>query len=200
MATYAPPQKRPHSSTPPVPTKKRQKTTAITDTTAMTALPDDFFATTTASSSAPDFEAEWAAFQADIADSPPHYIATDTAAIVNAASISAPPTTFNFGEGLSERHDEEARRGADEKEEAQLRLLDEFEEMESLEARVSRLKARREALKVQRSSTETDIGGREGAGGISLELGGREKPVSIQEDEDEDDGSDDEDEFFLRAR
>ena len=86
----------------------------------------------------------------------------------------------------------------DEKEDAQDRLLDEFDEMMGLEERVRRLKERRETLRRGRA---------EAAGSVRLEMG-RERPGRVpdseDEDEDEEDEDDDDDEggddFFLRGR
>ncbi|ROT43813.1 hypothetical protein SODALDRAFT_328021 [Sodiomyces alkalinus F11] len=101
-------------------------------------------------------EDEWAAFEADIAT-------TSVAYDEDAAVISAPPMTAEEQAAAAKSEEEERERRrveaeeavADEKEEAARALELEFEEMEELEARVRRLKERREAL---RAKTADEVG------------------------------------------
>ncbi|PCD43842.1 hypothetical protein AU210_002931 [Fusarium oxysporum f. sp. radicis-cucumerinum] len=90
---------------------------------------------------------EWAAFEADIA--------ATTATYDEDATISAPAMTAEEVAAADAQKEEEAEKRRaqadvdleDEKEEATRALEEEFEEMEELEARVKRLKDKREALR-----------------------------------------------------
>ena len=97
-------------------------------------------------------ENEWAAFERDIATPPPQSLAAPSA-LTATATISAAPLT---AAELAARSREEAstqtieRREAElegEREDAALRLEEEFEEMEGLEERVRRLREKREELR-----------------------------------------------------
>ncbi|KAL6913238.1 hypothetical protein ACHAPO_005176 [Fusarium lateritium] len=151
-----------------------------------------------AATSASVDEAEWAAFEADIA--------ATTAPYDEDAVISAPAMTTEevaAAEALKEAEAEKQRAQVDadledEKEEATRALEEEFEEMEELEARVRRLKEKREALRKRGGSFGQD--------------GQPEKPTSLgkenietpvihekdEEDEEDDDEDDDWDGFRFR--
>ncbi|WKT46102.1 hypothetical protein QSH57_010976 [Fusarium oxysporum f. sp. vasinfectum] len=103
--------------------------------------------TSAAAAAAAVDEAEWAAFEADIA--------ATTATYDEDATISAPAMTAEEVAAADAQKEEEAEKRRaqadvdleDEKEEATRALEEEFEEMEELEARVKRLKDKREALR-----------------------------------------------------
>jgi zinc finger protein 830 len=137
-------------------------------------------------------EDEWAAFEADIAATAAPY-APD-------AVISAPAMSAEEAAAAAEREDEERKRRraatdsrlADEREEATRALENEFEDMEELEARVRRLKEKREALRLQSgvagdssAAKPTDFGKENARAGDAN--GGLESDVEDEyEDEDED--------------
>ncbi|EKJ70519.1 hypothetical protein FPSE_09272 [Fusarium pseudograminearum CS3096] len=135
-------------------------------------------------------ETEWAAFEADIA--------ATTAPYDEDAVISAPAMTTEevaAAEALKEAEAEKQRAQVDadledEKEEATRALEEEFEEMEELEARVRRLKEKREALRKRGESFSQD-GQPEKPTSLSKE--NSETPV-IKEKDEEDEEDDDEDE------
>ncbi|TPX13657.1 uncharacterized protein E0L32_005860 [Thyridium curvatum] len=102
-------------------------------------------------------EAEWAAFEAEVVNAPATTTTTttttngshDAAVVISAAPMSAAEVAAKAEE--EDRARQQARADAaqiaDEREEAARALEDEFDEMEELEARVRRLKERREALR-----------------------------------------------------
>lgn len=117
-------------------------------------------------------EDEWAAFQADVAK--PTRQVTTSVMIIEAA-----PMTNNAAALEEQDTVDDYARG--EEDDAKQKLMDEFEEMESLEHRVLRLKERREVLKKKAlSMTKTKT--------VECEL----------DEDDEEDGEEDED--FFRAR
>lgn len=136
-------------------------------------------------------EDEWAAFEAEIAATSTKY---------DDATISAPAMTAEESARLKEEaEDGDPRRRqskpevdlAEEKEEAQRALEDEFEEMKELQARVTQLKERRESLR-QRAQSQS-----QGAAPAKLkeELGkenGQGSAVAVV-DEEEESSEDDED-------
>lgn len=146
-------------------------------------------------------EDEWAAFEADLIRPP-----TALAAVTSGdAVISAPAMTAEEAAARSQEDERERRRALadveieDEKEEATRALEAEFEEMEELEARVRRLKERREALRKQGGPAvpaeslkvvATPADGKENAGGGA---------VADEESEDDDDEEDDWDGFRFRG-
>ena len=134
-------------------------------------------------------EDEWAAFERDIATPPPQPLAAPSA-LTATATISAAPLT---AAELAARSREEAstqtkeRREAElegEREDAALRLEEEFEEMEGLEERVRRLREKREEL---RKRIKDEVGLQEGVetmdGVKGVEGGG-----GGDEDDDDDEG------------
>ncbi|KAH6685087.1 hypothetical protein F5X68DRAFT_262918 [Plectosphaerella plurivora] len=135
-------------------------------------------------------EDEWAAFEADIAASGPTYSED--------AVISAPAMTADESAAAARSLEEERERRqlaaeqdlVDEKEEATRALETEFEEMEELEARVRKLKERREALRAQEASNGS-------APGVKTE--GEEllvEATAVEANGADDDSSSDEDDFM----
>ncbi|KAL9101882.1 MAG: hypothetical protein Q9163_002903 [Psora crenata] len=142
-------------------------------------------------------EAEWAAFERDLATPPPHdFQITGPSALMAAATISAAPLSaadIAAREKEEERISGKERREAEleaEKEDATLALEEEFDEMEGLEERVRRLREKREALR-RLSSTGKRPGGNGDVVDPSAE---RDKDAggenAMEESEDEDDGLD----------
>ncbi|KAJ0354740.1 hypothetical protein COL154_011604 [Colletotrichum chrysophilum] len=144
-------------------------------------------------------EDEWAAFEADIAAA--------TAPVSEDAVISVPAMTAeeHAEAAKTEEEEREKRRLAaekdleDEKEEATRALEEEFEDMEELEARVRRLKEKREALRHQ---------GDAGSGAASstvvaakpTEADAKENVKANAEEEEEDDDDDEEEDDFMGFR
>ena len=95
-------------------------------------------------------EEEWAAFEAEIAETEATIPATSI--IPSSAVISAAPTGpgGHVSVGNEDLFEDEA---AFDREDAQNKLVQEFEEMESLESRVQKLKEQREALRAKAVST-----------------------------------------------
>ncbi|EXL95634.1 hypothetical protein NOF04DRAFT_1026496 [Fusarium oxysporum II5] len=135
-------------------------------------------------------EAEWAAFEADIA--------ATTATYDEDATISAPAMTAEEVAAADAQKEEEAgkRRAQadvdleDEKEEATRALEEEFEEMEELEARVKRLKDKREALRKRGESFSQENGTEKPT---SLGKENLDTPAIEEKDEDDDEEDDEED-------
>jgi len=154
---------------------------------ATTSLPQDFFQKNNLEDVDED---EWAAFQAEVAaDS----LSATTPGIPPVATvITAAPAMNNPGGEHEQRVDDEDEYGKGEEEDAKQKLLDEFEEMESLEQRVLRLKERREALKSKHPimGTQMEVVEVEVAEGGGLDDG----------DDDDDDDEYEEDDDFFRAR
>lgn len=102
-------------------------------------------------------DAEWAAFERDVATPPPS-IQPSKATYTSHATISALPVTAAELEAQrrTDAKQERDRRFEDEvaeKEEAAERMADEFEEMEKFEDRIRSLRERREALRAQVGTT-----------------------------------------------
>jgi zinc finger protein 830 len=140
-------------------------------------------------------EDEWAAFEADVVRAP---TALATVATGDAV-ISAPAMTAEEAAARSQEEERERRRALadveieDEREEATRALETEFEEMEELEARVRRLKERREALRQQgRPAVQADSlkGAAAPADGKENANGGAVGDEEESEDEDEDEEDD----------
>lgn len=135
-------------------------------------------------------EAEWAAFERDVAATAPS--ALTAAADISAAPLSAVELAARSREEASTQG-KEAREaeGEGEQEDAARRMEEELEEMAQLEERVRRLREKREALRVRKGVGEEerilDEEGRgEGDGG-----GGVNGVGEVEESEDEDDDGDD---------
>jgi zinc finger protein 830 len=147
-------------------------------------------------------EDEWAAFEADLLtnNSAP---SLPTAGAPADAVISAPAMTADELAARSAEEEQARRRTAadiemdDEREDAARALETEFEDMEELEARVRRLKERREALRHQQGgpalATTGDTGDVKGdAEAVSK---GKENAQEEEESEDEDDDDEDADDW-----
>jgi zinc finger protein 830 len=132
-------------------------------------------------------EDEWAAFEADIA-------AADVLVIDNDAVISAPAMTAaelekkSLEEDYAQRKERQEAELEGDKEDAARKMEEELEEMEGLEARVKRLREKREELRKKESVV------------------GLNKPVvppvasnAPDEDDEEDEDEDDWDGFRMRA-
>ncbi|ETS73101.1 hypothetical protein PFICI_15276 [Pestalotiopsis fici W106-1] len=156
-------------------------------------------ATTGAPTSGAIDEAEWAAFEAEVAS--PDYAD---------AVISAPALTAGEVAAKSQEEENERRKHlldteiADEKEDATRALEDEFAEMAQLESRVRKLKERREEL---RKGTVANLGSTAMDSTIEKtvkEALGKENAsstnaVDMESDEDEDDDEDWDDGFRFRG-
>lgn len=145
-------------------------------------------------------ESEWAAFEADIAAT------TATAATFSEdAVISAPAMTAeeHAAAAKTEEEEREKRRLAaekdleDEKEEAARALEEEFEDMEELEARVRRLKEKREALRQQGTTAAAVSKPSDSSGKENVEV---EAETKEGEEEDNDEEDDDEEDDFMGFR
>ncbi|KAF4998337.1 hypothetical protein FGRMN_3217 [Fusarium graminum] len=146
-------------------------------------------------------EAEWAAFEADIAATTAPY---DEDAVISAPAMTAEETAA--AEAQKEEEAEKRRAQADvdledEKEEATRALEEEFEEMEELEARVRRLKEKREALRKHGGSfsQETGLENIKSHGKEDVETPAIEEKDEEDEDDDEDEDEDDWDGFRFRS-
>lgn len=141
-------------------------------------LPSDFFETKSSIPSTARVEVdedEWAAFQADVAE--------PARPVTSVMVIEAAPMTNNAVAAEEQETADDYAKG--EEEDAKQKLMDEFEEMESLEQRVLRLKERREALKNKTFAiTKTET--------VEVELDDQ------RGEDDEEDGEEDDD--FFRAR
>lgn len=158
-------------------------------------------AATTAAAAASNDDDDWAAFEAEVVHAapaaPPTTTANASAAFSNEAVISAAPLTAEQLAAKSREEEREKRRMQadvdleDEKEEATRALEAEFEEMEELEARVRKLKEKREAIR--RGSTA----GATGAVPAEEDSVPEPQPDSVNgtaiEEEDENEEDDDED-------
>ncbi|KAL2109464.1 hypothetical protein VUR80DRAFT_2451 [Thermomyces stellatus] len=145
-------------------------------------------------SAPPIDEAEWAAFEADIAAA--------TAPYSEDAVISAPAVPAGGGEPGDEDKGNTGERRAPrdveieaEREDAERALADEFDEMEELEARARKLKERREALRARpsadlKSAATKSEGDVKGAKGVDKENAGVEEEEESEEDGDEEDEDD----------
>lgn len=153
-------------------------------------------------------ESEWAAFEADIAATSVPY-AED-------ATISAPAMTAEESAAVaqltqnSEDTDGNKRKTKaevdleDEKEEATRALEDEFEEMEELEARVQRLRDKREDIRRKRSESQGQATAAVPAklNGVGKEniQGTVAEATAVDEEDEEEEEDDDWDSFRLRGR
>ncbi|KAI1411083.1 hypothetical protein F5Y13DRAFT_66634 [Hypoxylon sp. FL1857] len=187
----------------PVSTQAAPPTTALTATNA----------TSTTAQAAPTAavdEAEWAAFESEIALASAPPAATAATTFSADATISAPALSAAQLAAKSQEEEHERRKHlldaqiADEREDAMLAREAEFEEMEELEGRVRRLKERREEL---RKGSVANLRGAAAAVGTT---GGEDSDMVMakgpaadgkennggtihEEDEDDDDEGDDED-------
>ncbi|KAG7144023.1 hypothetical protein HYQ46_007231 [Verticillium longisporum] len=164
------------------------------DPIAPSAQPDDAVSTVTAQQKVD--EDEWAAFEADIA--------AESVPYADDAVISAPAMTAeeHAANARTEEEEREKRRlaaekdVADEKEEATRALETEFEEMEELEARVRKLKERREALRSHADVTDAEKVGPPAQKAAVTSPTGKGEGDDEGDDEEEEDDDDDEDDFM----
>ncbi|KAM0563778.1 hypothetical protein ACHAPJ_001511 [Fusarium lateritium] len=134
-------------------------------------------------------EAEWAAFEADIAATTAPY---DEDAVISAPAMNAEEAAAAEAEKEEEAEKRRAQADVDledEKEEATRALEEEFEEMEELEARVRRLKEKREALRKRGESFSQEAGAEK-----PKDLGKESSATPVIEEKDEEEDDDDEDE------
>lgn len=167
-------------------------------------------------------ESEWAAFEAEMAEADNAAPPTSLLPAYQDATISAPALTAEQV-AAEEENQRRSRKTlldtaiADEREDAAQRLEAEFDEMEELEGRVRRLKARREELLLlrrqgqgqgeKRKSREAGDGvfafvgaGGEGSGNNEDEGEGKREGEGDDEDDDEDDEDEDEEYDVFRFR
>ena len=143
-------------------------------------------------------ESEWAAFKRDVATPPPPASALTSAATISAAPLTAAEIAAHAREQESLQNKERMETVIEgEKEDAERRLEEEFDEMEELEKRLSRLREKREALRMARR--EDMVGVREEVNGVEDEGGGPEV-IGIgghdtDDDHDDNTGSDDNDDW-----
>lgn len=142
-------------------------------------------------------ESEWAAFEADIAATSVSY---SQDAVISAPAMTAEETA---AAAEAEKEEAEKRRARadvdleDEKEEATRALEEEFEEMEELEARVRRLKEKREALRKRGESFDQDGRPVRPVGLVNEDKNG---PIIEQDDAEEEDEDDEDDWDGFRFR
>lgn len=199
-----------------LPVKQTQRA-AFATTTASSTEPTTggTMATTASAATADDEDDDWAAFEAEVVNAtttnPQASKGTNSgSAYASDAIISAAPLTADELAAKTEEEDHERRRTVadieleDEKEEATRALETEFEEMEELEARVRRLKERREALRrgsipAATATATAAAAAAEVTSSENGEAGGDKKEVTV-EDEDEDDDDDDDDDDWAGFR
>ncbi|KAF3229886.1 hypothetical protein TWF191_000795 [Orbilia oligospora] len=185
------------NSPPPVQNTDQQQPT-IALPSSSTKLPADFFSTTSTTSTSKtkgtggNLDDEWAAFQADIAEAEEEIAQPNATATAN-HTISAPALTT----AQLQQEDEESASSLDarnartiaeeEMEDARAALADFFDEQNSLEERVARLKERREMLRQVSTTAPTGM---------------PPPPTQVPElqSEGSDDDYEDDDEMFLRRR
>ncbi|KAI0483816.1 hypothetical protein F4859DRAFT_474224 [Xylaria cf. heliscus] len=175
------------NETLPTPTHNTMQAPPISNNTSTTAQ---------TSSGAVD-QAEWAAFEAEMAvlDAPAPPTTTNVYAD---ATISAPALTTAQVAAKSQEEENERRKQAaeaeiaDEREDATRALEDEFDEMAELEGRVRRLKERREELRKERvvNLRATGDAGTAPKTAAGPRAGGKE---NVQADDDDDEDEEDED-------
>ncbi|MDI1489683.1 MAG: hypothetical protein OHK93_000881 [Ramalina farinacea] len=141
-------------------------------------------------------EAEWAAFERDVATpSPPPPSAHAPSVITAQAAISAGPVSAadlakqeEEGQEVTRKERREAELEA-EKEDATRLLEEEFDEMEGLEERVRRLREKREELRVrrekEREGDEDDVPKRDGGSSAGVQTADAEDDESDDEDFDD---------------
>lgn len=182
--------------------------------TTTTAGKESITITTTAlpSGNEADDDDDWAAFESEVVHAAPAKPTVSTAATAAGYSgdavIAAAPMTAQQLAEKKEEEERERRRAQvdvdleDEKEEATRALETEFEEMEELEARVRKLKEKREAIRRGSVPATATNGPLEeiSSGAVAAVAAAGELPANgaddeaKAEDEDDDDDDDDEDE------
>ncbi|KUI62043.1 hypothetical protein VP1G_09178 [Cytospora mali] len=186
-------------------TKQTQKA-AFATSTAKATTTDTRPTPTTTEATEGDEDADWAAFEAEVVNTTTEprtsKTAQPTSAYASDAVISAAPLTAEQLAAKTAEEEHERRRAmadieiADEKEEATRALETEFEEMEELEARVRKLKEKREALRKGSIPAATTAAAAEATADGNGDAGGDKKSeVELDEDEDDDDSDEDDDDW-----
>lgn len=189
-------------------TGRAQNTTAAPATSAVAA------AGAAAGGGAGNDDDDWAAFEAEVVHAAPT-TTKPAAGFPNDTVISAAPLTADQLAAKSEEEEREKRRMQadvdieDEKEEATRALETEFEEMEELEARVRKLKEKREAIRrgsvAAPASAAAGVEGSEqqqtqqSVNGAGDGIEEKDENEDEEEDDDEDDDEDDWAGFRFRA-
>jgi hypothetical protein len=146
---------------------------------------------------------EWAAFEADIAETEAAAAAPPPDAVIQSAPMTAAEIEAKSIEDELQRKREaaEAEREGD-KEDVARRLEEEFEEMHSLEERLKRLKAKREQIRLaemeamkNKLNDDGVIEAKQDAAKVAMQAEGEE-----EEEEDDDDVDDDDDWASFRLR
>ena len=136
-------------------------------------------------------EAEWAAFERDVATPPPDLSvpsALMSSATITAMPLSAAELASQSREQANQQTREKTEREIEgEKEDAARALEEEFDEMEGLEERVARLRRLREEIRAQRSEMED----RKTISEEAREEGRQGELIEGNVSEDEDDSDDD---------
>lgn len=177
---------------PPVPSQAAGPTTSLPSRQASHLAAAD----RPSSAAAQVDEAEWEAFQADIAAISAPY---DRDAVISAPAMTAEESA---AAAAAEAQTEGSRKPQadvdieDEREEATRAREDEFEEMQELEERVKRLKEKREALR-KRGESHGQASPQEKAEEAAVADGDAEE--EDEEDEEDDEDEDDWDGFRFRA-
>lgn len=130
-------------------------------------------------------EDEWAAFQADIAaaEAQPEPTVGNDAGVISAPAMTAAELKEKDAEEENKRKRENLEAEAEgDKEDAARKLEEEFEQMESLEVRVRRLREKREALRTK-----------ENAAALVPALDGPPAETNGLDNEEDDDEDDDDD-------
>ena len=152
-------------------------------------------------------EAEWAAFQEDLAALPQqNQNQNHNSAIYSEATISAAPMTaeeslaqremdMSLDETVHKFSEREVQRREDERDDAMRALELEFEEMEDYEQRVKRLKEKREQLEVVRERRASGLGERPKVENLKKSDGAAVEAVSEESDESDDEEDEDEDDW-----
>ncbi|KAH7347132.1 hypothetical protein B0T11DRAFT_290864 [Plectosphaerella cucumerina] len=174
----------------------RQTQSPDTQTRSTEALPG----TTAAVQPAEVDEDEWAAFEAEIA------AAAAAPAYSEDAVISAPAMSAGEHAAAARSMEEERERRqlaaeqdlVDEKEEATRALETEFEEMEELEARVRKLKERREALRAHEATKGPGQVRDKKEGSVEVTAATEANQAEDDDVDDEDDSSEDDDFMSFR--
>lgn len=129
-------------------------------------------------------EDEWAAFEADIAQAEQEVISAEDA-IISAPAMTAEEIAAQAREEASAQRKERLEAEMEgEREDAERKLVEEFEEMEALEERVRKLKEKREALRAREFRLVDKP---------TVTVAKAEPNGAAAEDEDEDDDDDDDD-------
>jgi zinc finger protein 830 len=136
-------------------------------------------------------ENEWAAFEAEIAaaEAVPRPMIGNGDGVISAPAMTAAELKAKDAEEDNKRRRERLEAEAEgDKEDAARKLDEEFEEMESLEQRVSRLKEKREALRMKENTLPA----------LQAPVQ-REKAIDDDEDDEDEDDDDDWDGFRMKA-